>query len=225
MVRGTVPGRLNERVWTLHSTLHWTLNLPLTLPLTPPPPCPDSDPVFVLLSLPVCVQLYFTKKFLQLNLTVNIHLTPYDATESILEAPSLYGLIFLSYLDLMTFGPEQTLKNLIPEPLDKSQYSVIVYDVSEDHDEQQLSLLLEQYGVTDVMYPPYTIEAFRNAMAVHQAKQEMRLKIARAAAAAQAQSVTNSPRPTRRSPLSSARSSIVLAPAQAASIGSASNPS
>ena len=73
--------------------------------------------------------MYFAKKFLQLDLAVNIHLTPYDASESLLDAPFIYGLIFISYLDLLQFGVENTLKTLIPSSLDKSMYSVIVYDI------------------------------------------------------------------------------------------------
>jgi hypothetical protein len=90
---------------------------------------------------------------------VNVHLTPYDATESLLDAPDIYGLIFISYIDLQTFGIEKTLKSIIPLDIDKSKYSIIVYDIGHEDDEE-LSLL-ESYGVADVLYPPYTIAALK----------------------------------------------------------------
>lgn len=104
-------------------------------------------------------QLYFAKKFLQLDLAVNVHLTPYDATESLMDAPDIYGLIFISYPDLLTFGIEKTLKTIIPPELDKMKYSIIVYDIGHEDDEELA--LLESYGVADVLYPPYTIAALK----------------------------------------------------------------
>jgi hypothetical protein len=103
--------------------------------------------------------LYFAKKFLQLDLTVNVHLTPYDATESLLDTPGIYGIILISFVDLQTFGVEKTLQSIIPETLDKGQYSIIVYDVGDEDDESLM--LLEQCGVFDVLYPPYTIGALK----------------------------------------------------------------
>eukprot|EP01031_Cornospumella_fuschlensis_P025439 gene25439-30718_t len=50
------------------------------------------------------MQLYFTKKLLQLDLAVNVHLTCYDAQEALAQNPLLYGLMFISYADLIESG-------------------------------------------------------------------------------------------------------------------------
>lgn len=121
-----------------------------------------------------------------------MHLTPYDATESLLDAPDIYGLIFISYVDLQNFGVEKTLKSIIPPELDKMKYSIVVYDVGNEDDDELA--LLESYGVSDVLYPPYTIAALKvyliiqfvsklfnsllpqAALDAHQCKQEIRLE-------------------------------------------------
>ena len=42
------------------------------------------------------VQLYFAKKFLQLDLMLDVQLTTYDAAEALEDNPDAYGLIFVS---------------------------------------------------------------------------------------------------------------------------------
>lgn len=44
---------------------------------------------------------------------------------------------------------------------------------SEDIDELSV---LEELGVTDILYPPYSIAALKGALDAHQRKQEIRLK-------------------------------------------------
>lgn len=226
------------------------------------------------------MQLYFTKKFLQMDLAVNVHLTFYDAHESLLAAPEFHGVILVSYQDLVVApgGVQRALELLLPQSLDAAQFSVFVYDVTasdrdmeEDDDEEddeenvstssseedsdkdegkgeqrgrnvradedmddsshdgdqdhkvkrpktskatankrqkkvsldkaskessnsgsspghhshsnkqdhmatedELFQLLEQCGVTDVLHPPYTVQALKDALATHQRKQEAR---------------------------------------------------
>lgn len=118
-----------------------------------------EDQIILLMESRRLMQFYMTKKFLQMDLPVNIHLTPYDITESILEAPNIYGVILLSYLDLQNLGIEKTLAGLLPPPLDRRKYSIFVYDVpTEDDDDLQL---LESCGVTDILSPPYSLMNFK----------------------------------------------------------------
>lgn len=44
---------------------------------------------------------------------------------------------------------------------------------SEEYEELSL---LESLGVTDILYPPYSIAALKGALDAHQRKQEIRLK-------------------------------------------------
>lgn len=122
------------------------------------------------------MQLYFTKKFLQMDIAVNIHLTFYDATESLLAAPDLHGLIFVSYLDLVANGVKKSLDDLIPASLEKSKYTIIVYDVAmgEEEDNVEELAMLEDCGVTDILYPPYTVTNLKEILEKHKRKQEMR---------------------------------------------------
>lgn len=122
------------------------------------------------------MQLYFTKKFLQMDIAVNVHLTFYDATESLMAAPDLHGLIFISYLDLVAAGVKKSLDELIPPELDKKKYTIIVYDVAMGEEEDNLEelSLLEECGVTDIMYPPYTVTALKDVLEKHKRKQELR---------------------------------------------------
>jgi hypothetical protein len=122
------------------------------------------------------MQLYFTKKFLQMDIAVNVHLTFYDATESLVTAPELHGLIFVSYLDLLANGVQKSLKELIPLELDKSRFTIIVYDVAMGEEEENLEelTLLESCEVTDIMYPPYTVGALKGILDKHKRKQEMK---------------------------------------------------
>jgi hypothetical protein len=163
------------------------------------------------------MQLYFTKKFLQLDILVNVFTDPADAHESLQQTPEIYGLIFISYYDLKFFGIEETLQSLIPSHLNRFHYSIVVYDVSyfdciirredlrllqqqsageeqnnhnnnlemqldeEDkklEEEEEFFLeVLEENGVEDILYPPYTLSAIRSLLFKHQKKVELVLEL------------------------------------------------
>eukprot|EP01031_Cornospumella_fuschlensis_P024637 gene24637-29770_t len=66
------------------------------------------------------MQLYFTKKLLQLDLAVNVHLTCYDAQEALAQNPLLYGLMFISYADLIESGT-RALRNVAKDEEQKTK--------------------------------------------------------------------------------------------------------
>eukprot|EP01039_Chlorochromonas_danica_P003987 gene3987-4362_t len=124
------------------------------------------------------MQLYFTKKFLQLDLAVNVEMTVYDAAESLAASPEVYGLILASYQDLNYNGDiRRALEMLLPPGMDRGAFSVYVYDLNVDEG-QELEILetLEACGVEDVFSPPYTLEVLKDALNVHKRKQDLLMK-------------------------------------------------
>lgn len=100
-------------------------------------------------------QLYFAKKFLQLDMVMNIHRTAAACSRSVAENPPAYGLIFVSYAELVKRGIAKALRELLPPAVDRAMYSIIVYDAGDPSDETLL--LFEEHGVSDILTEPYSL--------------------------------------------------------------------
>lgn len=108
----------------------------------------------------IIMQLYFKKKFMQLDLLVNIEVSLSDAVESLHENPDFFGVLFLSYPDIEAYGIEKTFSTLIPKTCDPSLFSIIVYEIDPDEEDDVLSIL-DNYGVSDILRQPYSLSHIR----------------------------------------------------------------
>ena len=119
---------------------------------------PETDKAVMLIETNRLMQLYFAKKFLQLDLVVDVQVTFSDAREALVDNPYIYGVIFISLNDLLLFSYsdiKQTLMNLIPSDLNKNKYSIVIYGAVNSDDE--ILEILEQCSVSDIMEEPYTL--------------------------------------------------------------------
>lgn len=122
---------------------------------------PEEDKAVMLVETNRIMQLYFAKKFLQLDLVVDVHMTFYDASEALLANPNLYGLIFISLQDLALFSPEDMRKillNFIAPTLDPLLYTIVVYGSFVDDD---ICNILDQCGISNMMEEPYTLASIK----------------------------------------------------------------
>lgn len=130
---------------------------------------------------------------------MNVHLTCYDAHEALEQSPQVYGLIFVSYTDLLQSGTRalkdiaevgadvpipaahalrQALSTLLPASLPSSSYTLYVYDMvvpESPVEEMEVYEALDESGVEDVFHPPYTLDAIKSALNVHKRKQDMKV--------------------------------------------------
>lgn len=117
------------------------------------------------------MQLYFAKKFLQMDTAVNVQGCIADAQEAIAVCPQIYGLVLLSHQDLK----DSTLDQLL-QGMDRNAFSVFVYDLilEDGQEEEDAMAMLADCGVEDVLFPPYTTDALESVMAAHKNKQDVR---------------------------------------------------
>jgi len=136
----------------------------------------ENDKAIMLIETNRIMQLYFAKKFLQLDRVLDVQMTLYDATEALTEDPDIYGVIFISLLDLLAEdNMKETLENLIPKHLDRHNYTVIVYGSIGDDDE--ILSALEESSVDDFIEEPYTLAVLKDTLATHIAKHQLRKEL------------------------------------------------
>ena len=63
-----------------------------------------SSPTHPPTPLKLILKLYFAKKFLQLDLLVDVHANRKSAAKALLTNPNAYSLVFVSFLDLINSG-------------------------------------------------------------------------------------------------------------------------
>lgn len=112
----------------------------------------------------VCVQLYFAKKFLQMDMVVDVLPTPMDAATTFRENYSVYGLVLLNFVDLLPSGVERSLREIIPGDLERGRYSLVVYNTGNASDADFETL--ERAGVADVLEEPYSLEVLKVPLSI-----------------------------------------------------------
>ena len=76
------------------------------------------------------MQLFFAKKFCQLDQPANIFSSAADAAEAIAAAPDAFGLVLANFADLRADGLEETAHALLAAQSDRPRMSLVAYDVS-----------------------------------------------------------------------------------------------
>eukprot|EP01038_Epipyxis_sp_PR26KG_P013722 gene13722-18408_t len=124
------------------------------------------------------MQLYFAKKFLQLDIMTNLVTNINDLKSSLLEDPEVYGLILISYHTLSGDSSiDSILLQSIPKPLKREDYFVVVYDVPSSSgaydNNDSVVHMLDRAGVDNVMEEPYTLASLRDLLAAFSKKEEI----------------------------------------------------
>jgi hypothetical protein len=143
------------------------------------------------------MQLFFAKKFCQLDQPANIFSSAADAAEAIAAAPDAFGLVLANFADLRADGLEETAHALLAAQSDRPRMSLVAYDVScfdevvrreellglaheerpeeQSEEEAEKAALLQQLeacGVDDVLRPPYTLGRLQSLLLGHQRRLE-----------------------------------------------------
>ena len=92
-----------------------------------------------------------------MNKLIDIYSNIDAASKALLKNFDLYGLILISYLDIIKIGLDETFSILFPKDINKSNYTIVIYEVDSNCSNEVLNLLF-QFGISDILYEPYSIE-------------------------------------------------------------------